>query len=145
MSIPKPSQEFVLFYTNYVYTSFILRDCYFCASSAMHKTEFVQAINSGFGSGGMFCTLSDGDLGNYLLKKVMKFMKQEDPRKLQAVGNVGQQDINPPIFILSPEVRRSWEGRGGGGGGGGGGVNALNFANCGAVPIYCIMSFISSI
>lgn len=71
----------------------------------MHKTDFVQAINSGFGSGGMFCTLSDGDLGTYLLTKVMKFMELVEPRMLQAVGNVGQQDVNPPVFILSPEVR----------------------------------------
>lgn len=52
----------------------------------------------------MFCTLSDGDLGNYLLVKVMKFMEQDQPRVLQAVGNIGQQDTHPPVFILSPEV-----------------------------------------
>lgn len=70
----------------------------------MHKNEFVQAINAGFSSGGMFCTLSDVELGNYLLEKVMDFMKDSDPRTLQAVCNVGQQDGNPPVFVLSPEV-----------------------------------------
>ena len=70
----------------------------------MHKNEFVQAINSGFRSGGMFCTLSDGELGNYLLGKVMEFMGEREPRTLQAVGNVGQQDVSPPVFVLSPEV-----------------------------------------
>ena len=54
------------------------RDCFFCVSSTMHKNEFVQSINLGFKSGGMFCTLSDGDLGNYLLNKVMDFMGEED-------------------------------------------------------------------
>lgn len=43
----------------------------------------------------------DGNLGSYLLKKVMNFMKQDGPRTLQAVRNVGQQDVNPH---LSPEV-----------------------------------------
>lgn len=70
----------------------------------MHKNEFVQAINAGFSSGGMFCTLSDVDLGNYLLEKVMDFMKEPHPRTLKAVSNVGQQDTSPPIFVLSPEV-----------------------------------------
>ena len=70
----------------------------------MHKNDFVSAINTGFISGGMFCTLSDGDLGNYLLSKVMEFMKQDHIRTLKAVKNVGQQDCNPPIFVLSPDV-----------------------------------------
>ncbi len=82
----------------------ICRDCFFCASSAMHKNDFVQAINTGFSSGGMFCTLSDVDLGNYLLEKVMDFMKEDQPRTLQAVCNVGQQETTPPIYVLSPEV-----------------------------------------
>ena len=56
------------------------RDCFFYSTSAMHKTDFVQAINSGFHSEGMFCTLSDSDLGNYLLGKVMVFMQQQEPR-----------------------------------------------------------------
>lgn len=81
-----------------------LRDCYFCASSAMKKTEFIQAINTGFNSGGMFCTLSDSELGHYLLGKVMDFMKEPDKRILRAVSNIGQQDTNPPVFVLSPEV-----------------------------------------
>lgn len=71
----------------------------------MHKNDFVHAINSGFHSGGMFCTLSDGDMGNYLLKKVMEFMGQPEPRTLKAVNCLGQQDGTPPVFILSPEVR----------------------------------------
>jgi len=83
---------------------FPYRDCFFCASSAMHKNEFVQAINSGFHSGGMFCTLSDTDLGNYLLEKVMEFMGTDQPRTLQAVENVGQQAVDPPVFALSPQV-----------------------------------------
>ena len=52
----------------------------------------------------MFCTLSDVDLGNYLLEKVMDFMNEPNPRTLKAVSNVGQQETSPPIFILSPEV-----------------------------------------
>jgi hypothetical protein len=76
----------------------------------MHKNEFVQAINSGFQSGGMFCTLTDVDLGNYLLGKVMEFMGEENPRTLQAVMNVGQQDISPPIFIISAELHIDEEG-----------------------------------
>lgn len=51
------------------------RDCFFSASNAMHKNEFIQAINGSFGFGGMFYTLTD--LGNYLLKKVMTFMGQD--------------------------------------------------------------------
>ena len=70
----------------------------------MHKNEFVQAINSGFRSGGMFCTLTDTDLGNYLLEKVMEFMGTDHPRTLQAVENVGQQAVDPPVFALSPQV-----------------------------------------
>lgn len=70
----------------------------------MHKNEFVQAINSGFNCGGMFCTLSDVDLGNYLLKKVMEFMSASNPHTLKAVRNIGQQTTNPPVFVLSPEV-----------------------------------------
>ena len=70
----------------------------------MHKNEFVQEINSVFSSGGMFCTLSDVDLGNYLLEKVMEFMQEPQPRTLQAVCNVGQQDVSPPVIVLSPEV-----------------------------------------
>ena len=70
----------------------------------MHKNEFVQAINSGFRSGGMFCTLTDTDLGNYLLEKVMEFMGTDQPRTLQAVENVGQQAVDPPVFALSPQV-----------------------------------------
>lgn len=70
----------------------------------MHKNEFVQAINSGFNCGGMFCTLSDVDLGNYLLKKVMEFMSENEPHTLIAVRNVGQQEFKPPVFVISPEV-----------------------------------------
>lgn len=70
----------------------------------MHKNEFVNEINSGFNLGGMFCTLSDVDLGNYLLGKVMEFMGEPNPRTLKAVMNVGQQDTTPPIFVLSAEV-----------------------------------------
>lgn len=70
----------------------------------MKRNEFVQAINTGFNSGGMFCTLSDADLGNYLLAKVMAFMKSANRRTLKAVRNIGQQDTNPPVFVLSPEV-----------------------------------------
>ena len=32
---------------------------------------------------------SDCELGNYLLAKVMEFMKEEEPRKLAAVANIG--------------------------------------------------------
>ena len=81
------------------------RDCYFCVASAMHEIEFVQAINHGFCSGGMFCTLSDVDLGSYLLSKVMEFMRTNRPRTLKAVLNIGQQDSTPPVYILSPKVR----------------------------------------
>lgn len=70
----------------------------------MKKNEFVQAINTGFNSGGMFCTLSDSELGNYLLGKVMDFMKNGEIQTLKAVRNIGQQDTNPPVFVLSPEV-----------------------------------------
>lgn len=81
------------------------RDCFFSASSSMHKNEFIHAINASFGSGGMFCTLTDIELGNYLLKKVMSFMGQDRPRTLTAVRHIGQQECSPPIFVLSPEVR----------------------------------------
>jgi hypothetical protein len=37
----------------------------------------------------MFCTLSDVDLGNYLLAKVMELMKEDEPHTVQAMGNVG--------------------------------------------------------
>ena len=70
----------------------------------MHKSEFIQAINAAFHAGGMFCTLSDGELGNYLLGKVMNFMRGACPRKLVAVENIGQQDVNNPIFVLPSEV-----------------------------------------
>lgn len=70
----------------------------------MTKREFVQTINTGFNSGGMFCTLSDADLGNYLLGKVLEFMKEDGRRTLKAVPYVGQQDTTPPVFVLSPEV-----------------------------------------
>ena len=70
----------------------------------MHKNEFVQAINHGFKSGGMFCTLSDVEVGNYLLGKVMDFMGGQDTRTLQTVGHVGQQEGTPSIFVLSAEV-----------------------------------------
>lgn len=71
----------------------------------MHKNEFVQAINNGFHSGGMFCTLSDADLGNYLLLKVMDFTGGDrPPRTLRAVKTVGQQDVNSSIFVLSSQV-----------------------------------------
>ena len=83
------------------------RDCFFYSTSAMHKPDFVQAINSGFHSGGMFCTLSDSDLGKYLLGKVMAFMQQQEPRIIQAVSCLGQQDGSSPYFILSPEVQKS--------------------------------------
>ena len=71
----------------------------------MHKNELVQAINAGFSSAHfqMFTLI-----GNYLLEKVMDFMKEPNPPTLQAVSNVGQQDVNPPlppIFVLSPDVR----------------------------------------
>ena len=52
----------------------------------------------------MFCTLSDVELGNYLLQKVMEFMNTSQPRILAAVENVGQQDVDPPVFLLSTEV-----------------------------------------
>ena len=80
------------------------RDCFFSAASAMHKSEFIQTINSAFKSGGMFCTLSDCELGNYLLAKVMEFMKEEEPRKLAAVANIGFQDTISPVYVLSPDV-----------------------------------------
>ena len=67
----------------------------------MHKTDL---INRSFVSGGMFCTLSDVDLENYLLEKVMSFMRMPQPRVLAAVENIGQQDGDPPVFLLSPEV-----------------------------------------
>lgn len=71
----------------------------------MHKNEFVQAINSGFSSGGMFCILSDGELGNFLFGKVMEFMKDENPKTLQAVANIGLQKINLPIYVFSSKVK----------------------------------------
>ena len=80
------------------------RDCFFSASNAMHKNEFIHAINGSFGSGGMFCTLTDSELGTYLLKKVMSFMRQDRPHTLRAVRHIGQQECSPPIFVLSPEV-----------------------------------------
>jgi len=40
----------------------------------MHKKEFILAVNYAFGSGGMFCTLTDAELSNYLMTKVMAFM-----------------------------------------------------------------------
>ena len=33
-------------------------DCFFCASQATHKNEFMATINSNFGSGGLLCTTS---------------------------------------------------------------------------------------
>ena len=70
----------------------------------MHRIDFMLAINESFGRGGMFCTLSDVELGNHLLLKVKDFMNSKSPRVLKAVQNVGQQDVHPPIFLLSPEV-----------------------------------------
>lgn len=70
----------------------------------MHKSEFIQTINSAFHSGGMFCTLSDSDLGNYLLHKVMEFMREDQPRKLTAVKNIGLQDTIAPVYVLSSDV-----------------------------------------
>ena len=52
----------------------------------------------------MFCTLSDGELGNYLLGKVMEIMKEEEPQKLTAVGNIGLQDAVSPVYVLSTDV-----------------------------------------
>ena len=70
----------------------------------MHKTEFIQTINIAFKSGGMFSTLLDGELENNLLGKVMEFMKEEEPRKLTAVGNIGLQDAVSPVYVLSTDV-----------------------------------------
>ena len=70
----------------------------------MHKSEFIQTINLAFNSGGMFCTLSDTELGNYLLAKVMEFMAEPTPRILQAVKNIGLQDTIPPVYVLSSDV-----------------------------------------
>ena len=65
----------------------------------MHKNEFIQAINAGFLL--MECLYtSDVDLGNYLLEKVMKFMKEPNPNTLKSVSNVGQQDTSPPILNI---------------------------------------------
>ena len=70
----------------------------------MHKNDFMSTINKDFGSGGMFCTLTDVDLGNYLLEKVTTFMSSPSYRVLMAVANVGQQKVNPPIYLLSQDV-----------------------------------------
>ncbi len=70
----------------------------------MHKNDFMSTINKGFGSGGMFCTLTDVDLGNYLLEKVTTFMSSPSYRILTAVANVGQQNVNPPVYLLSQDV-----------------------------------------
>ena len=70
----------------------------------MHISEFIQTINAAFHARGMFCTLSDGELGNYLLEKVMNFMKGDSPHTLLAVKNIGQQDVNNLVFILSLQV-----------------------------------------
>ena len=80
------------------------RDYFYHAKDVMRKTDFIMAINQYFGSGGMFCTLSDIELGNYLLKKVLEFMKAPKPRVLTAVETVGQQDVDPPVFLLPAEV-----------------------------------------
>ena len=72
----------------------------------MHKNELIHTINSAFGSGGMFCTLTDIALGNYLLKKVINFMGQDQLHTLRAVRHIGQQEGFLPIFVLSPEVNR---------------------------------------
>ena len=81
----------------------------FSATSAMHKTEFIQTINSAFNSGGILCTLSDSDLGNYLLGKVMDLMRKNQPRKLTAVKNIKLQDTTPPVYVLSSDVYHSSE------------------------------------
>ena len=70
----------------------------------MHKNEFIPAVNRAFGSGGMFCTLTDAESSNYLMAKVMAFMRDPRHRILKAVKHVGQQEGFPPIFILSAEV-----------------------------------------
>jgi len=70
----------------------------------MHKNEFIPTVNRAFGSGGMFCTLTDVELTNYLMTKVMAFMKEPQHRILTAVGHVGQQEGSPSVFILSAEV-----------------------------------------
>ena len=82
----------------------LLRDCFYRATASIHKLDFIQAINKSFGSGGMFCTLSDVGLGNYLLQMVIDFMKTTEPKILTAVENVGQQDQDPPVFLLSSKV-----------------------------------------
>ena len=64
----------------------------------------MAAINSSFGSGGMVCTLSDVDLGIYVIKKVTEFMTEPSHRVLTSVGNVGQQECDPPIWVLRAEV-----------------------------------------
>ena len=48
----------------------------------------------------MFCTLLDGELGNYPLGKVIEFMKEEELRNLTAVGNIGLQDAVSPVYVL---------------------------------------------
>ena len=64
----------------------------------------MATINSNFGSGGLLCTLSDAELGQFILRKVMDFMTQPGHRVLQAVETIGQQDVHPPVFVLSAEV-----------------------------------------
>ena len=38
----------------------------------------------------------------------MAYMKQDHPCILQSVGNVGQQDTDPPVFVLSSEVCKNF-------------------------------------
>ena len=63
----------------------------------------MKYLNSAFGSGGMFCTLSDSDLNDYVMHKATD---TEGLRILQAVVTIGYQesDHGPPIYVLSPEV-----------------------------------------
>ena len=70
----------------------------------MHKNDFMSTINKGYGFGGMFCKLTDVDLGNYLLEKVTTFMSSPSYRILTAVANVGQQNVNPSVYLLSQYI-----------------------------------------
>uniref|UniRef100_A0A1X7VJI6 Uncharacterized protein n=1 Tax=Amphimedon queenslandica TaxID=400682 RepID=A0A1X7VJI6_AMPQE len=81
----------------------LIKDCFFSVST-VNKGEFMASINSSFGSGGMICTLSDLDLGNFVIQKVTEFMMRPNCTILASVSNIGGLNSDPPVWILNSDL-----------------------------------------
>ena len=78
------------------------RECYFTMAAINKKADFVNQLNSSFGSGGLSCSFADKELVQFINWKITQY-KDVGVVKKEGILRMGKQPCGK-VWVLSPDL-----------------------------------------